>query len=74
MPLSDRAIRNLTPTDRPYKKGDSGGLFLLVTPNGGLWWRLKYRVGGKEKLISLGTYPDVSLKDARKRRDVRPAR
>jgi integrase len=69
MALSDRSIRNLTPEKRPYKKGDSGGLFLLVTPNGGLWWRLKYRVAGKEKLLSLGTYPDVSLKDARKRRD-----
>ena len=73
MAFSERAIRNLKPTDRPVKKGDSGGLFLLVNPNGGLWWRLKYRVDGKEKLISLGTYPDVSLKDARKRA-TKPAR
>ncbi|MBI2801772.1 MAG: DUF4102 domain-containing protein [Gammaproteobacteria bacterium] len=45
------------------------GLFLLVTPNGGRWWRLKYRFGGKEKLLSLGTYPEVSLKAAREKRD-----
>lgn len=69
MPLSDRAIKNLRPADRPYKRGDSGGLYLLVNPNGGLWWRLKYRIAGAEKLLSLGTYPDVSLKAARERRD-----
>ena len=41
----------------------------MVAPNGGRWWRLKYRFGGKEKLLSRGTYPDVSLKDARAKRD-----
>lgn len=69
MPLSDRAIRNLTPKGRPYKKGDSGGLFMLVMPNGGRWWRFKYRYGGKSKLLSLGVFPDVSLAAARKHRD-----
>ena len=69
MPLSDTAIRNAKPQAKPAKLYDSGGLFLLVTPNGGKWWRLKYRFGGKEKLLSLGTYPDISLKDARDRRD-----
>jgi hypothetical protein len=49
---------------------DSGGLFLLVAPNGGKWWRFKYRFAGKEKLLSLGTYPDIALKDARDRRDL----
>ncbi len=65
MPLSDTAIRTAKPTDKPYKLADEKGLFLLVTPAGGKWWRLKYRFGGKEKLLSLGTYPDVGLKDAR---------
>ena len=69
MPLSDTAIRNAKPLSKPFKMYDAGGLFLIVTPNGGKWWRLKYRFGGKEKLLSLGVYPDVSLKDARCRRD-----
>ncbi len=47
---------------------DGGGLYLEVAPSGGKWWRLKYRFGGKEKRISLGVYPDVSLKQARRRR------
>jgi integrase len=49
--------------------GDSGGLFLLIQPSGGRLWRLKYRVDGREKKLGLGTYPDVSLSDARRRRD-----
>lgn len=69
MPLTDTAIRNAKPSDKPQKLFDGGGLFLLVTPAGGKWWRLKYRHGGKEKLLSFGTYPDVSLKDARDRRE-----
>ncbi len=55
--------------DGSYKMADGGGMFLLVQPNGGKWWRLKYRFGGKEKLLSFGTYPDVTLADARARRD-----
>lgn len=69
MALTDSAIRSAKPTDKPRKMADEKGLFLLVTPNGGKWWRLKYRFGGKEKLLSLGVYPDVGLKDARERRD-----
>lgn len=69
MPLSDTAIRNAKPGTKQRKLSDEKGLFLLVTPNGGKWWRLKYRVGGKEKLLSLGTYPEVSLKEAREKRD-----
>ncbi len=52
-----------------YKLSDEKGLFLLVTPSGGKWWRLKYRFAGKEKLLSLGVYPDISLKAARERRE-----
>ena len=61
MPLTDAALKNAKATDKPLKLFDGGGLFLLVTPSGGKWWRLKYRFGGKEKLLSLGTYPDVPL-------------
>lgn len=69
MPLSDTAIRNAKPADKPQKLADGGNLYLLLNPNGSRWWRLKYRAGGKEKLLSLGTYPDTGLKDARDKRD-----
>ncbi len=69
MPLSDTAIRNAKPAEKARKLFDGGGLYLEVAPSGGKWWRLKYRFGGKEKRLSLGVYPDVSLKDARDRRD-----
>ncbi|MBK5963651.1 integrase [Thiocystis minor] len=69
MPLTDTAVRNAKHADKPFKLTDERGLFLIVTPSGGKWWRLKYRFGGKEKLLSLGVYPDVGLKDARTRRD-----
>ena len=67
--LTDTAVRNAKPDFKPRKLADGSGLYLIVTPAGGKWWRLKYRFGGKEKLLSLGTYPDVGLKDARQRRD-----
>jgi len=67
--LTDTALRNAKPGTKAVKLFDSGGLYLEVAPAGGKWWRLKYRHGGKEKRISLGVYPDVSLKDARERRD-----
>jgi len=69
MKLTDVAIRRLKPKDKPYKISDGKGLFLLVTTTGSRWWRLKYRWAGKEKLLSLGIYPDVSLAMARARRD-----
>jgi len=69
MPLSDVKIRTAEPGDKPKKLGDSGGLFLLVQPSGGKLWRFKYRINGKEKKLSFGRYPDVSLQAARKRRD-----
>ena len=69
MPLTDTAIRNTKPGAKPAKIFDERGLFLLVTPAGGKWWRLRYKFDAKEKLLSLGVYPDVGLKEARGRRD-----
>jgi integrase len=69
MPLTDTAIKNAKPTGKPRKLFDERGLFLLVTPAGSKWWRFKYHFGGKEKMLSMGTYPDVPLKSARDRRD-----
>lgn len=69
MPLTDTAIKKAKAQDKPYKMVDGGGLFLLVTTAGGKSWRLKYRIDGKEKLMTLGLYPDVSLAEARDRRD-----
>lgn len=69
MALSDTTIRNAKSAEKAYKLYDSGGLFIQVTPSGGKWWRLKYRFDGKEKLLSLGIYPEVSLANARERRE-----
>lgn len=69
MALTDIAIRAVKPTDKPQKLFDGGGMFLFVTPTGARLWRLKYRIGGREKLLALGSYPQVSLKEARKKRD-----
>src|SRR6056297_186272 len=69
-PLTDTAVRNLKPEAKPYKKSDGGGLHLLVTPQGSKLWRLSYRFGGKQKLLSLGKYPAVGLSKARAARDL----
>jgi integrase len=69
MPLTDTAARNAKPGDKTRKLSDEKGLYLEITPRGGRYWRLKYRFGGREKRLALGVYPDVSLKDARERRD-----
>lgn len=69
MALSDVAIRNAKPRAKPYKMGDSLGLFLLIQPSGGKLWRQKYRMDGREKKLGIGTYPEVSLSEARRRRD-----
>ena len=61
MPLTDTAIRNAKPRAKPFKLNDGGGLFLLMMPSGGKWWRFRYMMDGKEKLLSLGIYPDVPL-------------
>src|SRR3981081_4225421 len=67
--LTDKAIKGAKRREKPYKLFDERALFMLVPPKGARWWRLKFRVEGKEKLLSLGVYPNVSLKDARQRRD-----
>ncbi|MFG1249307.1 tyrosine-type recombinase/integrase [Xanthobacter flavus] len=69
MPLTDTAIRAAKAGDKPYKLADGGGLYLLVNPTGSRLWRLKYRIEGKEKLLAIGPYPDVTLAKARERRD-----
>ncbi len=69
MALTDVKARNAKPSDKQVKLYDSDGLFLLVTPAGGKSWRFKYRFGGKEKLLALGTYPEITLLEARHRRD-----
>ncbi|MES1192435.1 MAG: integrase arm-type DNA-binding domain-containing protein [Steroidobacter sp.] len=67
--LNDTKIRNAKPRDKAFKLTDGGGLTLIVNPNGSRWWRLRYRFNGREKMLSLGVYPDVSLKQARDQRD-----
>ncbi len=67
--LSDTKIKKAAKAERDYKLADEKGLFLLVRKNGGKLWRMKYRVAGKEKLLSFGPYPDVTLAEARERRD-----
>ena len=69
MPLTDTAIRGAKPQAKPIKRFDGGGLYLEVQPSGARWWRWKYRFGGKEKRLSFGVYPDVTLKRARDLRD-----
>jgi hypothetical protein len=67
--LSDTKVRNAKSRKSEYKLFDGGGLFLLVTPSGGKLWRIKYRFQGKEKLLSVGSYPEISLSDARVKKD-----
>lgn len=69
MPLTDVKIKQAKPRDKSYKLSDERGLYLEIAPSGGKWWRFKYRFHNKEKRISLGVYPDVSLAAARERRD-----
>ena len=69
MPLTDATIRAAKPREKPARLFDEKGLYLEVSPAGGKWWRFKYRFDGKEKRLSMGVYPDVSLKGARERRD-----
>ncbi|PTQ82080.1 integrase [Nitrosospira multiformis] len=69
MALTDLQVKKAKASDKPQKLSDGGGLYLLVQPNGAKYWRLKYRFAGVEKLLALGVYPDVSLLDARERRE-----
>lgn len=69
MTLTSLAVSKAKPREKSYKITDERGLYLLVTPTGGRYWRLKYRFGGKAKDLALGVYPDVSLAKARERRE-----
>jgi len=69
MPLTDLKVRSAKPKEKPYKLSDFDGLYLLVTEKGQKWWRFRYRFNRKEKLLSMGTYPEITLADARQRRD-----
>ena len=66
--LSDAKVRNAKAKTKPYKISDGEGMFLLVTPSGSKYWRLKYFFAGREKLLALGVYPEISLSVARERR------
>lgn len=70
MKLTATECKNAKPKDKPYKLADGGGMFLLVQPNGARYWRLKYRYANREKLLALGVFPEVSLSEARQKRDV----
>lgn len=65
MPLKDTEIKNAKPRDKQFKLADGAGLYVLIHPNGSKYWRLKYRIGGKEKVLAIGIYPEVSLAKAR---------
>jgi len=67
--LSDSKIKASKPLDKPYKLADEKGMYLLISPNGGKYFRLKYRFAGKEKVLALGVYPEITLKQARIERD-----
>ncbi len=69
MALTEISARNAQVKDKQYKLSDSDGMYLLIKPNGGKYWRLKYRYAGKEKIYALGVYPETSLKKARELKD-----
>ncbi len=69
MPLTDTAIRNAKPGEKPYPIRDEKSLYLIINPSGSKWWRWDYRFAGKRKTLSMGVYPDVGLKAARDKRD-----
>jgi len=67
--LTDTAVRKALKAEKPYKMYDDGGLFLIISISGTKLWRMKYKLGGKEKLLSFGPYPDVTIKAVRDARD-----
>ncbi len=67
--LTEVTIKKAKPEAKAYKLTDGGGMFLMIHPNGGKYWRLRYRFMGVEKLLALGVYPDVALEEARIRRE-----
>ena len=69
MPLNDIKCKNIQPKEKSFKIADEKGLYLEVMPNGSKYWRMKYYFAGKEKRLAIGVYPEVSLKEARDKRD-----
>ncbi|GHA71334.1 tyrosine-type recombinase/integrase [Cognatilysobacter bugurensis] len=69
MPLTDTAARNAKPRAKPYKLTDGAGLYLEVMPTGARYWRMRYRHGGRDSRVAFGVYPEVTLAEARKRRE-----
>jgi len=65
MPLTATEVKQTKPLSKPYKLADGGGLYLLAKPNGGKYWRLKYRHLEKKKVLAMGVYPDLSLAEAK---------
>ena len=65
MPLTETRLRALKPKDKPYKVADDRGLYIKVSPSGGKLWRFRYRISTAEKKLSIGSYPEINLKDAR---------
>jgi integrase len=69
MPLTDISVRTAKPRAKPYKLADERGLYALIHPNGSKYWRLKYRFSGKEKVLAIGIYPQITLGEAREQRE-----
>ncbi|ENU29087.1 hypothetical protein F991_03218 [Acinetobacter sp. CIP-A165] len=67
--LSDAQVRKIKPLDKKKRYADEKGLYLEVTPSGGRFWRLKYRFNGRESTLTIGSYPEISLAQARRARD-----
>jgi len=70
MALTDIQIRNAKPQEKPYKIADAKGMYLMVTPSGGKLWRLNYRFAGLRKTLAIGAYPEITLSEARDRREL----
>jgi hypothetical protein len=68
--LTDARVRSLQPAAKPFKKADAAGLYLLIQPTGSRLWRLNYTIRGKQRTAALGVYPDTSLAEARRARDL----
>src|SRR3546814_12795733 len=69
MALSSLALSKAKPREKPYKLADGHGLYLLITPQGGRYWRMNYRFGGKAKTMAMGEFPLITLAEAREKRD-----
>ena len=69
MALTDTTLKSLKPKEKPYTLADNRGLYVEVFPTGGIVWRFRYRLGGKQEKLTLGKYPALTLKNARIKRD-----